>query len=1129
MSVLIPNKIKVNFVVAVIACVFVWFVLPHIKMGDSYPFATIQARMVITAIILGLYLLVMLIEFCIKNKEKTLKVISEKISNIWISVKLSFKKIWQLTSANVKDLRCKITQDRKQRRLDKLPWYLVLGNPEAGKKHIIKNTGLYFAKAEHFCDEAVNYVNQFPDFDWWFSEQAVMIDSMTYDKEKDNANWLRFLKVLRKHRKQKPLNGIVLSFSLPELMLYSNKNRQEFLQDICQYIRDIHASFKSMVPVYIIFNKCDLIEGFLSFFNDLSKEELRQVWGMTLPVEHCHQSDFVSQFFNYEYNKLIEHLHNRVMWGFDSERTSRGRELIHEFPQQMQLLKKPIESFIAELFGATRYTKALQVRGIYFTSCDQVNGDSFDLVLHAMSKKFQLVPPRFERQKKLSECYFMRNIFFDIIYPERAILGDSEKTKRNKRIIYNFSLISCPMILLLLIVGMHKGYVENTHNIKLVNNKLDYYDKSKGLINIADDAIETTLPSLDKLYQATQIYNKDNQQSLRFIFTSKYIKYQINNMMSRALHEQFLPRVASNLQDGLEANIQDPNLLYATLKGYLAFSNTSKVNANAVKTPMQYQWQYDYLDNDKLKKRLNTYLELALATTTDKLPLDNTLINRRREELEQIVPSERAYGLLSVKASVSNVPSLAFNSAIGGSFNKIFSVKNNVEIPGVYTRTGFENVYEKQYKTISKAVADDNKDIGLVNDSDTTQTESQIIELVQKTYNKNYIYSWNSALHNIQVKPFSSMKQAIDDLDILINKNSPLPKLLNVIYDNSAQIQADNISVSDYFSKINTYTKEQKGEESLVSTIKGLTDLRDYMVKLQQAANQNKACFDAAVSAMQGTQSPIQKLSLIAAKAPYPVNSWLNTIADNAWEIIVKGAHAQMNAAWQAEVMNDYNVSINDRYPLNKKADSEIAIEDFDNFFSSQGTLNNYFNKYIKPFVNIDENKWTEYTVDNHSIELSDDTLQLFERASLIRKSYFDQKTNKATFEFRVKPLVLDEKAGSISLTMGPEHIVYSHGPQPSRVVDWPMPFNQEDASIIINDFDGNQHARSATGPWSIFKILDDGSLKQAAHSGTYYYIVNLGGYHATYQITGNGSLGTFRLSLLTGFTLPKQIAPDRG
>jgi type VI secretion system protein ImpL len=39
-----------------------------------------------------------------------------------------------------------------------------------------------------------------------------------------------------------------------------------------------------VLPVYLLFTKCDLIQGFVEYFNDLRKNERGQIWGFTVPL-----------------------------------------------------------------------------------------------------------------------------------------------------------------------------------------------------------------------------------------------------------------------------------------------------------------------------------------------------------------------------------------------------------------------------------------------------------------------------------------------------------------------------------------------------------------------------------------------------------------------------------------------------------------------------------------------------------------------------------------------------------------------------------------------------------------------------------------------------------------------------
>ena len=1124
----IPSKIKASVIVLAIIFVLIWFVLPHLSINGSYPFAGIGMRILILCIAISAYELRLIVSVFQKYKAKTFPILIDKIKQGCRLLRIGGKNGWQYSKDNLSNMTDKIKKDQKRRRLRRQPWYLVLGAPNVGKKSVIKNLGLHYSRPEHFGEEAVNYINQFPDYEWWFSEQGVFVDAMGAENESSANTWKRFLKLLRRERKNKPLNGILLVFNLSDLVLYSNKSRQDFIQDICTYIRDIHQKFKSLVPVYVVFNKCDLVEGFMEFFNDLSKEELRQVWGMSLPLENCNELQYVQRFFENEYNALIAQLRKRVMWALDTERSIRGRELINAFPQQMQLLKRPIENFISELFGSTRYHNALQLRGVYFTSCDQQEGEPYDFVLQAMSKKFQLVPPKFERPSRLGECYFLRTLFFDIMLPESHLLGDSERSKRIRRAAYRTLLLSCPALVIFATVGMYVGYQENLSNLNQVDQYIQYYNEAQTNVKQGDDSLLSVLSVLNPLKNASLLYSK-HEWGLHFLYVSQLIGGTINDALQRTLHSEFLPRIAAQIENNLNQNIQDQNLLYATLKGYLAFSASNDTPRFSIKAPMEYGWNNSLKSQPQTVNQLKYYLTLSLNRSVEKLPLDNALINRVRGQLEQIIPSQRAYGLLTLRASVNNLADLLLNLSVGTNFNSVFEMVNpKSSIPSLYTARGFQEVFLKQDKSISKEVAEDNRDIGLVNESNINQNAGQISDVMQKNYNDNYIESWDNALANIKIKPFQSLDDAINTFNLLISKQSSLPKLLDIVYDNTASISHDKVQVTGHYDSLNNYSKHAGSGVSWPDTVKTLENLRDYLVTLQQAANQNQASFNAALELMQAkNKNPIQALSEEAVKAPKPVQRWLNSLANNSWQIIVQGAHAQMNDAWKNDVMSNYDKSIRDRFPLRRKSQSDIAMTDFNTFFSNGGTLQTYFNTYIKPFVNTDKTPWTLYQMNGHSIELPDSSVKIFESARAIREDYFVNGAKQANFSFSIEPITLDSNASSVQMIVGPNHLTYSHGPRNVASISWPMPFNAEQTSLYITTFNDNQYGVSASGPWSLFKIFNHGVLKPTQDDGTYLFYINFHGYSATYRITGTGDIGIFKLTHLNGFKLPNKVAPN--
>ncbi|MCK4870433.1 MAG: type VI secretion system membrane subunit TssM [Gammaproteobacteria bacterium] len=1123
----IPGKVRANIVLMLVIFFIVWFVLPKVQIGKSFPFLSIGARLIVLGLIILGFAIKLSSGFFLQHKDKAIAVIVDNLKRFWQMLRTGSLAAWRYSRESAIDLKDRVKQDHKKRRLRRLPWYLVLGAPQAGKKYVIRNSGMYFVKPDYLGEEAVNYINQFPDFDWWFSQQAVMVDAMSYNHDVDVAGWKKFIRLLKRERKNKPLNGIVLTFSMTDLLLYSNKQRTDFLQNIATYIREVHDVFKSQIPVYIVFNKCDLIDGFMEFFDTLSKEELSQVWGMTLPIEDCNDMSAVQGFFIKEYNGLIEQLRKRVMWALDAERSIRGRELINAFPQQMQLFRRPIENFIVELFGAVRYRKALQLRGIYFTSCVQGEGNTQDFLLQAMSKKFMLVPPRFERPSRMGECYFVRNIFPEVVLPEASVLGDSERSKRIKRIAYKSVLTACPLLLVGAGVGMYQGYAENVVNLKHVDQYVNAYNTNIAQLKQGDNSLLNLLPVLDQLNSARNLYAHSKNWGLHTLIASHTVKSDITDAMQRTLHSYYLPRIASQLEGNLGQNIADQNLLYATLKGYLAFSANNYTRRYSIKAPMEFGWNSAYVAHPHTAKRLRYYLNMSLNESIEKLPLNHNLVNRIRNKLEQIIPSRRAYGLLELRASVSNVPDLMVHSEAGDNFDLVFKLnRHTAKISALYTRRGYEKIFLKQYSPIAGEVAEDNKDIGLTGSKEANETASQLRVDLQKEYSRRYLAAWKHSLDGVRVKPFENLNQAIAVLNVLISKESPLPRMLNLIYDNTKSVDEGKVLVAAQYDKLNAYTARSMGDPSWDHTVAILTKLRDYLVKLQQASNQDKASFDAAKSVINGASSdPVQQLTVEAQKSPGPQKRWLLSLANNFWQIIVGGAHNYMNSEWHAAVYGEYNKAIRDRFPLNRASYSSVSMSDFNSFFGNAGLMDVYFNTYIKPFVNTDHKNWQQYKVNGHTIELPQHVINSFARAQKIRDEFFPHGAKATGFDITLKPLTLDSRAASIKVVVGSHILTYSHGPQGISTISWPLSADADDARMVISGFNGDQYVASGSGPWSLFKLFTSGNFKAAKRDGTYYFHVHLHGFSASYRVTGPSDINIFRLTHLRGFKLPSHIA----
>src|ERR1700736_1086950 len=185
----------------------------------------------------------------------------------------------------------KVASRGKKDFLYDLPWYVLIGPPGSGKTTALVNSGLQFPLSGGATPAAISGVGGTRYCDWWFTEDAVLIDTagryttQDSDAKADKQSWVSFLDLLKKNRPRQPINGVIVAIALTDIGWAAQGERLAHARAIRARLLELHDRLKVDFPVYALFTKGDLIAGFMEYFASLSDQGRRQVWGATFQTD----------------------------------------------------------------------------------------------------------------------------------------------------------------------------------------------------------------------------------------------------------------------------------------------------------------------------------------------------------------------------------------------------------------------------------------------------------------------------------------------------------------------------------------------------------------------------------------------------------------------------------------------------------------------------------------------------------------------------------------------------------------------------------------------------------------------------------------------------------------------------
>lgn len=878
------------------------------------------------------------------------------------------------------------------------------------------------------------------------------------------------------------LQGVVLVLDASQLLRMKAGVRETLAMMLRQRFEELAQRFGDALTVQVLINGCDRLPGYTTA---LSAQQRELIVGFA-PASRNAQvlADLVARM-----NALVACDDATLLDRLHLEPDVQVRARLYGFAPMWQGFGQTLQGFLQAAFAQERGVAQVALQSVRFTAqavVDETPSSALMRAMHACRRHGRLLTPL---RRALSWCR------------QRAL----------------YLLWLAMLAVGVVLVAQHRDQLRSLAQV----------DEQVALLEHAHE--RTSLRRLDLLAEIERLALQQ-----RWLPSTEPLRAGATERYTQALQLQWLPELKQQAQDSLRSGSDLGDTTLAQHLGiYLMLGGEAPFDIQALAT--WYVQFHEALSGEPERQRLDGHLlrlqDIVAGATP--LSLDRALIDRVRARLASEPLAQRLYHKLLGQLDRQGLAEFSIASGAGSEGLMLLGRRSGEPqtsgVRGVFSSAGYQLMNQRLAPFLALELVHEQRLLGLASLLEPAPIREEVLAL----YHRDYIDNWQRFFDDLQVAGLEHVQDLPRRLPQLAKPDSPVLKLLRAATRETtlepdvqaldwlslAQRQSQRLQqyaglvkphapapapvhpVTEYFQPLHQWLVAPEGAPAPTQQLQGVLLETGQFIQASQAALTRNVPLPA--------NDALQRLNDAVAQVPSQVQPLLLDIVEASEVWLRQGQTQSLQASWMAEVQPFCSLALEGRYPFARDAAAELAVDDLNSLFASDGVFNRYFEQHLSGQVDTRSSPW-RMADPAVVLEPGHPGATFFEAVAQVRQAFFPWGQNQARIDFDVMPLTMSETIGQFSLELGGKRLNYRHGPSVALAYQWPDKAFAPGIRAVVTLLDGRTIIRTVEGPWAWFKWMDQAQQLPTQHPEVQQVLLDFEGHEVRLQVRTDRSQAPF-------------------